>query len=281
MKKTTLKTIFTTSLVIFDLAIAFVSTTAWFVAARKVDADGDAFEVVAYDGLIESISLYPQDYETITSDGNETRNYKKRQYKNEPFEVYYIDSMTGNAIKSKDSTVNSLGIYDQLESGADFSVLYSIKINNEVLKNRDFISIYTTTKTTKETSCLSSEGVLQKNDNSLCSIVSFNSKSSLETSEVFDYSSNPDFTSQTFYTLTTNDDKTTSLTDFSSSLSLLKKKKSELETASTGYSYFEFIVEYDANALEYLYSLNLGRDVLDLDDDEYISFKQDYKIVIK
>lgn len=49
------------SMTIFTLLAFFGATAAWFAAKKKVDANGNGFTVVGYDGLVMNITLYKQD----------------------------------------------------------------------------------------------------------------------------------------------------------------------------------------------------------------------------
>lgn len=272
MKKSDRKIVSATAMALFNLTAIFIATAAWFTASRKVDSDGSGFEVVAYDGLVKSIKIYQQ-YEQ-----------NRYQYKENPSITYNVNPSTGAVLKH---TTTDIGLYDQFSSPEN-SVLYIIELDSMIAKNHSTINLTAKTETDKDDSPLLKELESLK-ENKLGSIVNF---ININSGYVMD-ASKRDFTSATylsnynrFYRLPGeksihDETKTVTEIDYDSSFSLFSLDTSDIETTSDSI-YLEYIVEYNTDALEYIYNLNLGSQILgEMEDDTYIEFVQDWTVTIQ
>lgn len=256
LRKTDLKIIAATSMTIFTLAAVFVATTAWFTAARKVNADGDGFDVVSYDGLVKQITAHKLN---SVSDG--TRTYDKTAAL-----TYTVDAKTGSVTMTGDTA--SLGIYDSLQSETVFSFLYVITFDANVAKTKSSnINVVPSTTTDEENSLLKKK--IATTDNPMSSIISF----SYDKSDSSDYGYSIDFANkdhEEFLDISTSSYKQT-LTGMSITPTSITSND----------EYYGFVyVSYEISNIEYIYNLNLGSEVLNSISTSNITYIQDWKITI-
>lgn len=253
-----LKIIAATSMTIFSLAAVFIATTAWFTVSRKVDANGDAFEVVSYDGLVKTITAH-----TLASSSDEGT----RTYSQDAALTYTVDSKTGSVTRNGDTT--SLGLYDSLQSNRVFSMLYVITFDANVAKNRENpIRVFPSTTTTESLSLLNKK--IENAENPMSSILTFSYGASSDMSTGF---------SMTFDDQTEHEEFLTTAPSYKQTLSGMCIDPSSIQSED---EYYGFVyVSYEISNIEYIYALNLGSEVLDgLGSANCITYKQDWKITI-
>ena len=245
-----------TSMTVFSLAAVFVATAAWFTASRKVDSNGDGFEVVSYDGLVKSITGHELD----SISGN-TRTYKET-----PTLTYSVDSKTGSVTMTGDKT--SLGVYDTVQSQSVFSFLYVITFDAKVAKTKSSnINIIPSTTTTQENSLLNQS--IASSDNPMSSIVSFSYGTSTTMTDGYSI----DFTNKDH-----EEFLEISPVSYNTTLSGASIESSNITSDD---EYYGFVyISYVTSNIEYIYSLNLGSEVLNLIKTSSIKYKQDWKISI-
>ncbi len=252
-----LKIIAATSMTIFSLAAVFIATTAWFTVSRKVDANGDAFEVTAYDGLVKKITAHK-----LSSSENGNRTYSE-----DAILTYMVDSKTGSVTRTGETT--SMGLYDSLQSNRVFSFLYVITFDANVAKNREnSIRIVPSTSTTEKNSLLNKN--IESTDNPMSSILTFSYGESTEKSSGF---------SMTFDDETEHEEFLTTAPSYRQTLSGMSIDPSSIQNED---EYYAFVyVSYEISNIEYIYALNLGSDVLNgIGSTNYITYRQDWKISI-
>ena len=271
-KRPVLKIAAMTTMCIFSLLTVFLGTMSWFTAVRRTKADGDEFEVVSYDGLVNRVEIFMTDRKN-TGDGFSYEPRKDSQC-----------HITGNVNQSgilefeKDHSSLSLGVYDQMESKDQTSyqsgLLYRIWFNMDVYEKKEDVSIQVSTSTALESSMLYetvedehriAKNQIQKEGNKLSSIIGFTTDSTFET----------------FGKLVTSDGNTfLDNSTYRTTLSLWDKNSGNRPTREK--SYVDVICDYQSSFVELLYSLNLGNPVIsDLDFDTYIDFTKDWTISIK
>ncbi len=252
-----LKIIAATSMTIFSLAAVFIATTAWFTVSRKIDANGDAFEVVSYDGLVKKITAH-----SLSSSENGIRTYSE-----EAILTYAVDSKTGSVTRTGETT--SMGLYDFLKPNRVFSFLYVITFDANVAKNRESdIQVVPSTSTTEENSLLKKK--ITRTDNPMSSILTFSYGKSSDKSSGFSMAFDDEIEHEEF--LTTAPSYKQTLNGMSISPSSIQSED----------EYYGFVyVSYEISNIEYIYAKNLGSEVLnEVGSTNYIAYKQDWKISI-
>ena len=264
-----IKIIMATGICIFDLLAVFVSSAAWFTAQRQVDQEANSFNVTNYTGLVTNISIY-----TLK---NSSTNYV---YNETPQVSYKVDT-NGKLIKETSTTEPfSMGEYDQLESPNN-SVLYIITLDGDIAREQKKVSFKATTTGIKENSPLT-QGQLKSKDNSLSSIVKFhklqnNSNDIALTDKQYDFSNTTLSDAYKFYTLKTSDITDTYIDTYQNSFSFINIDNLDSNTGAN--MYIEFICDYDTEAIEDIYNLNVGSEILDTETT--IKFNQDWSMEIK
>ncbi len=258
MKKKTIffKIIAATGMSIFSLAAVFIATAAWFTATRKIDSNGDGFEVVSYDGLVKSIT----GHELVSTFGN------TRTYNNTPTLTHSIDSKTGSVSMTGDKT--SLGKYDAVLSQSVFSFLYVITFDAKVAKTKSSsINIIPSTTTSEENSLQYQD--IKSSDNPMSSIVTFSYGTSATKNDGY----SADFSN-------INHEEFLDVSPFSYKMTL-SGIRIESSNITSDDEYYGFVyVSYETSNIEHIYSLNLGSEVLNSTTTTSITYKQDWKISI-
>ncbi len=268
-----LKILLATEICVFDCLVAFIATAAWFTAQRLVTPNADAFQVTDYMGLVKNISIYPLQ--------NPTTNYVYSS----TAKVSYDVRENGKLVRTTENEDPfSMGLYDQLDTPYN-SVLYIFTIDTGIAKEQKKINI--TAKTTgKEVDSPLNQGQLKETGNSLSSIVRFYKMNDDKSDAMIDTVTDErifDFTSRSladpcrFYTLKTSDITNTYIESYKDSFSFIRIDGLDTYTASE--MYIEFICDYDTDALEGIYNLNVGSELLD--SGKTIRFTQDWSMEIK
>lgn len=274
MKNNKLKIISATSMTVFSLAVVFVATAAWFSVNRNVGSKGDGFEVVSYDGLVENISLYKQTaYSSSTTDGNSTYTYT---YGNKIVNIA-VDHSGKLTYKKPHGEEKMMDAYDGFFYQTPISVLVLVKINTSVAKSHsDGIQITPiSTKTTDELE--SNAETLKISDNSLSNILQFSyiniSDKYINISDKTDPNisvSTSDFIVdgnnrklESFMTTSSGDNGT--VADYKSILSGNRYEYDSYKEQSGDFFYIGCIFEYNTTNIEYIYSINIANDAINLD----------------
>lgn len=272
MKKklnSTIKIALATGISIFDLLTVFVASAAWFTANRQVDQEANSFNVTNYTGIVTNISIY------------ELKDSSTNYIFKETATVSYNVDINGKLIKETTNTDPfTMGQYDQLDKPYN-SVLYIITLDSDIARQQKKISFTANTTGLKDKSPLN-QGNLKERDNSLSSIVQFHKMISQESDVVssekkFDFSNTTLSNPYKFYTLKTADVTTSYIDTYQNSFSFINIEN--LDTNSSDNMYIEFICDYDTEAIEDIYNLNVGNAILDTEDT--IKFKQDWSMNIK
>ena len=250
---------------IFILTLTFsltiFTTFAWFLVSSSNNVNNIVMEV-ANNGLVKGITIHS--FKELSST---TRIYNK-----DAVVTYNVDKSSG-AITTTDD-VASLGKYDSLASTTIFSCLYVITLDTGILKSRSSsISIVPSTTTDEANSLLKTK--IKASDNPMSSIITFSYPTSItkDTSENYlvDFSS---LASEQFLTITS------SKTTYTQTLNGISIDPSKITSNEEDY-YVYMTVSYLINNIEYIYSSNLGSEVLDnVGTDASITYKQDWKIKI-
>ena len=251
---------------IFILTLTFsltiFTTFAWFLVSSSNNVNNIVMEV-ANNGLVKGITIHS--FKELSST---TRIYNK-----DAVVTYNVDKSSG-AITTTDD-VASLGKYDSLASTTIFSCLYVITLDTGILKSRSSsISIVPSTTTDEENSLLKTK--IKASDNPMSSIITFSYPTSItkDTSENYlvDFSS---LASEQFLTITSS-----SKTTYTQTLNGISIDPGKITSNEEDY-YVYMTVSYLINNIEYIYSSNLGSEVLDnVGTDASITYKQDWKIKI-
>lgn len=275
MKNNKLKIIAATSMSVFSLAVVFVATAAWFSANRNAGSKGDGFEVVSYDGLVMNISLYRQT-EYSSSNVNSTYTYGQK--------IVNIDVDNSGKLHYTKPNDNDkmMDPYDGFFYQTPISVLVLIKINTAVAKSHsDGIQITPiSTKTTNELK--SNAERLKSTGNSLSNILQFSyidianktdSNFSFSTSKFILDGSNRKL--ESFMTTSSGDNGT--VADYKSTLSGNRYEYDSYKDQSEDFFYIGCIFEYNTTNIEYIYSINIANDAINLDSiNSSLTYIQDF-----
>lgn len=275
MKNNKLKIIAATSMSVFSLAVVFVATAAWFSANRNVGSKGDGYEVVSYDGLVMNISLYRQT-EYSSSNVNSTYTYGQK--------IVNIDVDNSGKLHYTKPNDNDkmMDPYDGFSYQTPISVLVLIKINTAVAKSHsDGIQITPiSTKTTNELK--SNAERLKSTGNSLSNILQFSyikianktdSNISFSTSKFILDGNNRKL--ESFMTTSSGDNGT--VADYKSILSGNRYEYDSYKNQSKDFFYIGCIFEYNTTNIEYIYSINIANDAINLDSiNSSLTYIQDF-----
>jgi outer membrane autotransporter protein len=272
-KNPKLKYIAMTSVSLFSLAAAFVATFAWFTVARNVDTDGTGFEVTAYDGLIENISLYKQsDYEDDTA-----------TYTYNPESLYSIDvDSKGSLTYSKKPTSDDeklLDAYDGYFYETPISVLVLIKVNTAVAKSHTSGIKITPTSNKTSTQLEDNAKKLKTSNNSLSNILQFSyvNVSSLKTSFTSDDFVKSDESRKLEYFMSTSESSSGTTASYTQTLDGNTYGYDSYKDQSDEYFYIGCIFEYSQTNIEYIYSINIANDdINNVGFGTYLTYTQDF-----
>ncbi len=254
--------------IIFPMIACFYATAAWFSSNRKANSENGGFDTTLPKTLVDKVEVFE---EIKDSDGNNT---------------YYTYNNTPNATWSSSSKswsysagvtdIFGMGTYSMLSS--EHSSLILIKISDSATDSeleKFNLSVYTTTdydsslvKYDKDTLSYNS---LKNSGNPMSSVITFKFFSLTEypdtTSSIIDFTSKKSDATNGFYSLNDNTevDESSYSTSISSGLSL---------TTST--KYIGLIIDYFGDGLQYIYSLNVGNEVLESEDP--VTFNCDWGI---
>lgn len=243
-KNNSLKIIASTSMTIFSLLTCFVATFAWFTANRNANADGSGFVTSIEPSKIAKVEIFKETSAT--------------HYKYESTASAIYENGSWNTAELLD-----LGTYSSLDRVHTSLIVislteeenYSYTLKTSTSYSSSLVSVSNNVPTTK----------LQASDNPLSSIIRF---SDVSYSESLDYSSSqPSDTNKKSFV----NESGTSFPENSYSTSLDV-------SSSTSSNKIAIIVEYFPEALQYIYSINLGNDVM---NNETLSFKCDWSIEVK
>ena len=266
MKKhnSNMRIIAATSMTVFSLAAVFVATSAWFTASRKVDSNGDGFEVVSYDGLIKSVSAHM--FKKIDDSGNYIF-YASDDTSTTDKEVinYTVNEKTGQITSSVTDKI-SFGVYDTLMPEDAYAVMFLLEIDTNVAKNRSNGVKITPSTTTEESASLAHSENFRASGNPMSSIVDF-FYGSAESSPSGDWSITK-ISSQQFLTFGSDSNTYNKTLDGTS------------YTSFDSIQYLQVVCEYNISNIESIYSLNLHNENLSMNDESNITYTQDWKITI-
>lgn len=241
-RKNTLKIIASTSVTLFSLFTLFVSSFAWFLAKRNADADGSGFITSTEPSKIEKVEIFKEVSKTN-----------------------YIYNTTADATYENDAwdteSPLNFGVYstiDQIHTSLIVITLreaeaFEINILNPTEYASSLVCINNNTPTLK----------LEASGNPLSSVIRI---SNVEYLESHDYSNNLPTEKYSFVNQENNvfpESQYKNSIDFSS----------EDETTKIA-----LIVEYYPEAMQYIYSINLGNKAL---NNATLSFKCDWSINLK
>ncbi len=261
MEKKNLKIIASCSATIFSLFSVFVATAAWFTARRTVDNQADNFQVVCNNEIVEEIYVHTQIQD---SDDN------SYLYDATPVGSYRFDNPNTNVLSFHANKTTPIGIgkYSIFENEKTMLFLYKFRddIKDEVFSNLKFTA---KNKTSQENSILKYDvntgqpkTPLKADKNQLSSIIQFSALPLKDWPTSYDFSSyktDIETNEKSFATINPND--TDSLSGYVSSLSLLSS------TDGTKYKGIALILSYHVDALEYLFNINLGNEILDTEEE--------------
>jgi hypothetical protein len=282
MKKTgnkNLKIAAVSSMTIFSLFTVFVATYSWFTAARAVDNNADYFQVVCNSEIVEEIEIHTL---VDTPSGGTDNPYL---YDSTAVGTYQFDDPKTTKLtyhKNPDATVG-IGTYSLFEREKSLLMLYKFRsdIKDDVFNRLVFKA---NNKTTEENSILRYDSTNKKpvkelgqDKNQLSSIIKFSALPLTTIPSTYDFSGSSATINDNAMTFATIDaTKDEALTNYETSLTLLES------TDGTKYAGMALILSYNADALEYLFNINLGNTVLDnVGDDNQILFDYvDFSLVL-
>lgn len=280
MKNNKLKIIAATSMTVFSLAVVFVATAAWFCANRIVSNKGDGFKVISYDGLVENISLYKQTAYS-SSDSNSTYTYTYTYGK----KIVDIDvDNVGKLIHKKkpNGEEKMMDAYNGLSYQTPISVLALVKINTAVAKSHsDGIQITPISTKTEDGLKFNAER-LKRTGNSLSNILQF---SYINISNITD--SNISFSTSDFILdgnnrklesfMTTSSGDNGTVAHYKTILNGNKYSYDSYKDQSGDFFYIGCIFEYNTTNIEYIYSINIANDDINLDSTgQSLTYIQDF-----
>lgn len=256
-----LKIIAMTSMSIFSLAVLFIATSAWFTAVRNVKTEGDGFVVTTEPNVIESVEIHPE----VVTDSNTVYH----SYQEEATSTYDVSTKTWSGDTSNNKF--QLGTYSSMSP--NHSSLIVLKLIDNASSNSNLSLKIKTNKTYSE-----SLVGLDSNNKPTTSIASSgNPLSSILRFSYFEYDeaiTDYDFTSLTFekksfYTVSSG---FITESDYSQTITL-----SDSNIKSTT-KYIAVVMEYYDEGIQYIYSMNLGADVLNTEGD--ITYTCDWGIYL-
>lgn len=280
-KRANFKIIAASFVTIFSMAVVFVATAAWFTAARAVNNAADGFDVVCNSEIVEEIEIHE-----LAETANDTED-NPYLYNYSYVGKYTFDDPKTNKLTYHKNTADTAGIgkYSLFEREKTLLMLYKFRtdIKDEMFNKLVFIA---NNKTNKEDSILEYDSTagkpkkeLAQNNNQLSSIIKFSvlPLTTLPSSNInIDYSTYKTYITsneKSFATINTSSDD--ALTDYKDSLTLFSS------TDGTKYAGLALILSYNSDALEYLFNINLGNDVLDNVGDDPILFNYvDFSLVL-
>lgn len=245
--KNLLKIIASTSVTLFSLCICFIATFAWFYANRAVDTTGNGFITSAEPSKISKVEIYSEDTSSTT-----VTHYK---YSTTPTSTYEDGEWS--------STSFDLGTYSSLDRIHTSLIVitlteeenYSYDINTSTDYSSSLVSFSNNQPKNK----------LQEKDNPLSSIIRFLNVNYLDS---FDYSN----------TVSTDENKLSFVNKEGTTFPEENYRETISVTSENSSNKIAIIVEYYPDALQFIYSINLGNDVL---NNDVLTFKCDWGIVIE
>ncbi len=287
-----LKIIAMTSMTLFSLFAVFMATAAWFNVIRQVGSSGNGFVTAKMSPVVSKVEIFEKYTSTTTTQDTEKKN--PYIYNINPSLVYqfengkpvsYVYNENNELVQgTKNVSIGRYSIFDETHS---LFFLFTIDQTRTSELPGASLKVSTSTtdqdslfKTTADESTIALQHPLKEKDNALSAIVSFSSFL-IPTEEPTDKILSKDTEKQTVDKTKIEDThKNQSLIDnttynYSSSISLT-------QTGLTGYQQIGVILEYNENAIERLYSLNIGNTVLDnITENGQISFDNiDFSFII-
>lgn len=254
--------------IIFPMIACFYATAAWFSSNRKATSDNGGFNTTLPKTLVDKVEVFE---EVKDSDGNNT---------------YYTYNTTPNGTWSSSTKSWSytsgitdlfgMGTYSMLSSNHSSLILIKISDSASESELEKFnLNVYTTTdydsslvKYDKDTLSYNS---LKSTGNPMSSVITFKFFTLTEypdtTSSSIDLTSKKSDDSNGFYSL--NDNTEVDESSYTKSIS------SGL-TFTTSTKYIGIIIDYFGDGLQYIYSLNVGNEVLESEDP--VTFNCDWGI---
>ncbi len=281
-----LKIIAMTSMTLFSLFAVFMATAAWFNVIRQVGSSGNGFVTAKMSPVIKQVEIFEKYNQTTTTQDTENKN--PYIYNLTPSLVYKFDN--GKMVPSEEKQI-SIGTYSILEDTRSLFFLFtidqtrtselpgaSLKVSTSTNDETSLFATETTTDESTKASTTKLKNKLNSYGNTLSAIVNF-STFLIPTEGTQDILSQ-DSEKQTIDKTKIQSHKDQSLVDnstykYSSSISLT-------ETDLTIYKQIGVILEYNENAIERLYSLNIGNEVLDnIKENDEIKFETiDFSYII-
>lgn len=275
MEKKTLKIIASCSATIFSLFTVFVATAAWFTARRAVDNQADNFQVVCNNEIVEEISIHTLD---------ENAGDNPYLYNETPVGYYRFDNPNTNVLyfhPNETTAPIGIGKYSIFENEKTMLFLYKFRedIKDEIFSNLKFMAKNLTLLDDSilkyDQSTNQPKTPLKASQNQLSSIIQFSALplTSLPTDSYDFYSRKSDIVRKETSFATINPEDANTLSDYASSLTLLSSND------GTKYKGIALILSYHVDALEYLFNINLGNEVLDTEEE--IKFnKVDFSLIL-
>lgn len=253
-KNNSLKIIASTSVTLFSLLAFCVSAFAWFTANRNADADGDGFVTANEPSKIAKVEIFSESTGTGTS--TSPIPYKYNTEASATFENGKWDntSLLNLGTYSNFDKIHTSLIVITLSEAETFT--YSLKTDTEYTNS---LVSYSNNKPTKE---------LEENGNPLSSVIRFSNVT---------YVNSNDYTS---LNLTDSTSKTSFVNEATDGRSFPQDSYTQAieVTSTTSTNKIAIIVEYFPEALQFIYSINLGNDAL---NNNTLSFDCDWSIEVK
>ena len=281
------------SIIVFPLVALMHATFAWFLAQRNVNNGINGIVATLPNKVIDKLYVFQ---ESTVSTGNDKQNIY-RQYKSNPSAIFDVNKNEWWAeATSADDKYDKLGLGTYSSLYPLHSSLMVLKVNENVTSddvNKFSLNIVTRTsyedslvyKKTNDGSTNDSDtrdrNLLKKEGNPLSSIVTFNYMSTIDSemlvngslnSKYTDFNSEPNankegelfldkkkFINGAFYEMNDNKDGVDKEHYFPT---ISIKNSGDTGLISINTKYIVIMVEYFNEGLQYIYSLNIGNDVL-------------------
>lgn len=281
------------SIIVFPLVALMHATFAWFLAQRNVNNGINGIVATLPNKVIDKLYVFQ---ESTVSTGNGKQNIY-RQYKSNPSAIFDVNKNEWWVeATSADDKYDKLGLGTYSSLYPLHSSLMVLKVNENVTSddvNKFSLNIVTRTsyedslvyKKTNDGSTNDSDtrdrNLLKKEGNPLSSIVTFNYMSTIDSemlvngslnSKYTDFNSEPNankegelfldknkFINGAFYEMNDNKDGVDKEHYFPT---ISIKNSGDTGLISIDTKYIVIMVEYFNEGLQYIYSLNIGNDVL-------------------
>lgn len=254
-KKKNFKIIAATSMTIFSLFTLFCASMAWFMAAKSVDNSDDGFFIKQASSVVTSIDIHTLQSENTAYVYNES--------------VSATYTVSGTSASTSSSAID-IGYYSQLRANQSVLLIFNLDTTVDNFK----ISLTATSTLTEANSLVyvvdgeAKNPVTSTTGNSLSTIIKFKPIFFTNDTPTYDLSST---TFENEYSFVTLSSTTISIND---SLTILD--------TSDSHSCFGLVMEYSTDIIEYIYSINLGNNVIESSsEDDPIKFdKIDFTLAI-